>query len=121
MNEVQDMADQVVVAGRGKVLADATVEELVTRASGNRILLRTPTLTDAANALERAAAVVTRVDASTLAVSGVAAQGVVEVLGQAGVPFSEVSAQRATLEDVYLQLTGGEAEFHAGFHGEEQR
>jgi ABC-2 type transport system ATP-binding protein len=38
MGELQDMADMVVVVGRGKVLADATVEELVTRASGDQVL-----------------------------------------------------------------------------------
>ena len=37
----------------------------------------------------------------------------VEVLSQAGVAFSEVTAQRATLEDVYLQLTGAETEYRA--------
>jgi hypothetical protein len=50
-------------------------------------------------------------------VSGLEAQRVVEILGQAGVGFSEVTTQRATLEDVYLQLTGGEAEFRAGPDG----
>jgi ABC-2 type transport system ATP-binding protein len=39
------------------------------------------------------------------------------MLGEARVPFSEVTAQRATLEDVYLQLTSGEAEFRAGSDG----
>jgi ABC-2 type transport system ATP-binding protein len=38
----------------------------------------------------------------------------VEVLSEAAVPFSEVTAQRATLEDVYLQLTSGEVEFRGG-------
>ncbi len=42
MGELQDTADQVVVVGRGKVLADATVEELVARVSGDQVLLRTP-------------------------------------------------------------------------------
>jgi ABC-2 type transport system ATP-binding protein len=113
MGELQDMADQVIVIGRGKVLADATVEELVGRASGDQVLLRTPALTEASKALQRARAVATVVDGNTIAVSGIVAQRVVEILGQAGVAFSEVTAQRASLEDVYLQLTGGVAEFRA--------
>ena len=113
MGELQDMADQVIVIGRGKVLADATVEELVARASGDQVLLRTPALSEAAKALQRARAVATVMDANTLAVTGIEAQRAVEILGQAGVAFSEVTAQRASLEDVYLQLTGGEAEFSA--------
>jgi len=54
-------------------------------------------------------------------VTGIEAQRVVEILGQAGVAFSEVTAQRASLEDVYLQLTGGEAEFHAAAIGQAGR
>jgi ABC-2 type transport system ATP-binding protein len=50
---------------------------------------------------------------STISVSGLEAQHIVEVLNQAQIPFSEVTAQRASLEDVYLQLTSGEAEFRA--------
>ena len=122
MSELQDVADHVVVIGRGRVLADAGVEELLARASGDQVLLRTPAPADAARVLERAAAVASVIDdADTLSVSGVAAQNVVEMLGEARVPFSEVTAQRATLEDVYLQLTGGEVEFRAGSDREAPR
>ncbi len=114
MGELQDMADQVVVVGRGKVLADATVEELVARASGDQVLVRTPAPAEAAKALQCASASATVTDRTSLSVSGIEAQRVVEVLAQAGVAFSEVTVQRATLEDVYLQLTGGTAEFRAG-------
>jgi ABC-2 type transport system ATP-binding protein len=112
MGELQDMAGHVVVIGRGKVLADAGVEELVARASGDRVLLRTSAPAEAVGVLQRSGAVAAGVDDDTVTVSGVAAQRVVAVLGQAGVSFSEVTAQRATLEDVYLQLTSGEVEFH---------
>jgi len=121
MGELQDIADQVVVVGRGKVLADATVEELVAGASGDHVLLRTPVPTEAARALQRADGAVTVIDGSTLSVSGIGAQRVVEALAAASVAFSEVTGQRATLEDVYLQLTGREAEFRAGTVGEASR
>lgn len=111
MSELQDMADQVVVIGRGKVLADASVEELIARASGDRVVLRTPVPAQAAKALEQTGIAATHTDATTLTVSGVAAGRVVEVLAQAVIPFSEVTAKRATLEDVYFQLTSGEVEF----------
>jgi ABC-2 type transport system ATP-binding protein len=114
MSELQDMADHVVVVGRGRVLADAAVEGLLAGASADEVLLRTPAPAEAASALHRAGATATVVDASTVKVSGVGSQRVVEVVGQAGVPFSEVTARRATLEDVYLQLTGGEVEFRGG-------
>jgi ABC-2 type transport system ATP-binding protein len=113
MGELQDIAEHVIVIGRGKVLADAAVEELVARAAGDQVLLRTPAPADAATALRSAKATATVTDSNTLAVAGIGAQRVVEVLSQAGVAFSEVTAQRATLEHVYLQLTGGETEYRA--------
>ena len=121
MGELQGMADQVVVMGRGRVLADASVEELIARASGDQVLLRSPVAAEAATALQRAGATATISDRHVVAVSGIGAQRVVEVLTQAGVAFSEVTAQRATLEDVYLQLTGGETEYRAAAGWEAER
>jgi ABC-2 type transport system ATP-binding protein len=114
MSELQGVADHVVVIGRGRVLADASVEELVAHASGDQVLLRTPAAAEATRVLQRAGATASVIGRDTLGVSGVTAQNAVEMLGEARVPFSEVTAQRATLEDVYLQLTSGQAEFRAG-------
>jgi ABC-2 type transport system ATP-binding protein len=114
MGELQDTADQVVVVGRGRVLADATVDELLARAAGDQVLLRTPDPGEAVIALGDGGAEVTVTDRGTLAVTGIGAQRVVEVLNLSGVAFSEVTTRRASLEDVYLQLTGSETEYRAG-------
>jgi ABC-2 type transport system ATP-binding protein len=114
MGELQDTAYQVVVVGRGKVLADATVDELLARAAGDQVLLRAPEPGGAVTALESAGGAVAVTDHGTLAVTGLGAQRVVGVLTRAGVAFSEVTTRRASLEDVYLQLTGSETEYRAG-------
>jgi ABC-2 type transport system ATP-binding protein len=111
MSELQGIADHIVVIGRGKVLADAGIDELLARAAGEQVLLQMPAPAEAARVLHRAGGATTILDDSTLSVSGLAARQVVEALGQSGVAFSEVTTQRATLEDVYFQLTSGEAEF----------
>ncbi|MBO2456840.1 ATP-binding cassette domain-containing protein [Actinomadura sp. LCR2-06] len=121
MGELQGIADHVVVVGRGRVLANARVEDLVARASDDQVRLRTSAPDDAAAVLHRAGTAATVADAYTVTVSGTPAQRVVEVLGRAGVPFSEVTAHRATLEEVYLRLTGGEAEYQAGTPHQEAR
>jgi ABC-2 type transport system ATP-binding protein len=121
MGELQDTADQVVVVGRGRVLADATVDELLAGSAAEQVVLRTPDPGEAIIALEQASAEVAASDRGTLAVTGMGAQRVVEVLNQAGVAFSEVTTRRATLEDVYLQLTGGEAEYRAAAGWEQDR
>jgi ABC-2 type transport system ATP-binding protein len=113
MGELQDTADRVVVVGRGRVLADATVGELLAGGAREQVVLRTSDPGEAVIALEPVGAEVAVTDRGTLVVTGMGAQRVVEVLNQAGVAFSEVTTQRASLEDVYLQLTGREAEYRA--------
>jgi ABC-2 type transport system ATP-binding protein len=49
----------------------------------------------------------------TLIIAGLAAEQVVMLLSRHAVPFSEVSAHRATLEDAYMELTRDAVEFRA--------
>ena len=52
MSELQGIADQLVVVGRGRVVADASVKELLSGATGDQVLLDTPEPAEAARALE---------------------------------------------------------------------
>jgi ABC-2 type transport system ATP-binding protein len=113
MGELEDMADHVVIVGRGRVLADATVDELIARLSGDQVLLRTAMPAEAAAALQQAGVTASITGRRTVVVSDASAQRAVEVLSQVGIAFSEVTTARATLEDVYLQLTASEAEYRA--------
>jgi ABC-2 type transport system ATP-binding protein len=113
MSELEDTADHLVVVGRGRVIADTSVAALIAQASGDRVILRTSAPAAAAAALERAGAVVVPGAPGTLAVSGLASDEVVARLGESAVPFSEVSAHRATLEQAYLELTRDAVEFRA--------
>jgi ABC-2 type transport system ATP-binding protein len=113
MSELEGSADHLVVVGRGKVIADTTVAELIAAASGDRISLRTTAQADAIGALTRAGATVAASDRDTLTVSGLTSERVVTVLSGAGVPFSEISAHRATLEEAYMELTRDAVEYRA--------
>jgi ABC-2 type transport system ATP-binding protein len=64
-------------------------------------------------ALARAGGTVAAAGRDTLTVSGLTAERVVAVLGGSGVPFSEVAAHRATLEEAYMELTRDAVEFRA--------
>jgi ABC-2 type transport system ATP-binding protein len=114
MSELQDTADHLVVVGRGKVIADAAVAELIAAASGDRVSLRTTARQPAMTVLARAGAVVTMDGADTITVAGLPAATVIAVLTEGGVPFTEVSAHRASLEEAYMELTREAAEFRAG-------
>jgi ABC-2 type transport system ATP-binding protein len=112
MNELQDIAGHLVVVGRGTVIADTSVAELLTAAAGGRVTLRS-TAPSAAAVLADAGATVTAAGPGTLTVSGLAAEKVVALLGAKAVPFSEVSAHHASLEQAYLALTSDAVEFRA--------
>jgi len=111
MSELQDAADHLVVVGRGKVIADTTVASLLAAASGDRVRLRTSARTEAAAALQAAGAATAATGQDALTISGLPAERVVAVLSASAVPFSEVAAHRATLEQAYLELTGEAVEF----------
>jgi ABC-2 type transport system ATP-binding protein len=111
MSQLEDTADHLVVAGRGRVIADASLAELLAATADGRITLRTTARSDATTALARAGATVTATGPGTLTVSGLAPEQIVALLGERGVAFSEVSAHRATLEEAYLELTRDQVEF----------
>jgi ABC-2 type transport system ATP-binding protein len=111
MNELQDMADHLVVVGRGKVIADTSVASLLAAASGDRVTLRTSARAEAAAVLEYAGATVASSGQDVLTISGLPAERVVALLSAKAVPFFEVSAHRATLEQAYMELTKDAVEF----------
>jgi len=113
MSELQDTADHVVIVGRGRVVADTSVAGLLAAASGDRVAVRTAAMTAAMTALERGGAIVAAAGRDTLTIAGLPAERIVALLSQAAVPFSEVSAHRATLEQAYMEITRDAVEFRA--------
>ncbi|MFG2292388.1 ABC transporter ATP-binding protein [Streptomyces sp. NPDC048603] len=118
MGELQDTAGHLVVVGRGKVVADTGVRELLAAASGDRVTVRTTARMRATSVLEAAGATVRAVEDGTLTVSGLADEGIVAALTAGAVPFSQVSAHRATLEEAYWELTRDAVEYRGVPAGE---
>ena len=113
MSELQDTADHLVVIGRGRVVADTRVADLLAAAARGRVTLRTTARSEAMTVLAHAGATVAATDRDTLTISGLAPERVVALLGESAVPFSEVSAHRASLEEAYMELTRDAVEFRA--------
>jgi ABC-2 type transport system ATP-binding protein len=115
MSEMAQTADHIVVLGRGRVIADAAVSEILALASGTAVRVRTP---DA----ERFAALLTAGGEATvsnsapdlLEVTGLTAPRIGELAAAERVVLHELSPLAASLEDAYLALTQDEVEYHAG-------
>jgi ABC-2 type transport system ATP-binding protein len=113
MGELGDTAGHLVVVGRGKVIADTSVSDLIAAASGNRVMLRTTAPADAMTVLTGAGAEVTAAGSGVLKVSSLSSERVVAALTSRAIPFSEVTAHRATLEQAYMELTSQSVEYRA--------
>jgi ABC-2 type transport system ATP-binding protein len=112
MSELEGGADQLLVIGRGRLIADTSVRELLAAASEDRVLLRTARRSEAMALLANAGATVAATDREALTVSGLPAERIVALLSERGLPFSEVAPHRASLEEAYMELTRGAVEFH---------
>jgi ABC-2 type transport system ATP-binding protein len=116
MGELEDAADHVVVVGRGKVVADASVAELLASASRGRVTVRSAAA-DTAVVLAGAGAAVTPAGDGVLTVAGLPAETVAALLTRHGLPFSELARHRTTLEDAYLELTRDAVEYRGAKPG----
>jgi ABC-2 type transport system ATP-binding protein len=113
MGELQDTADHLVVIGRGRVIADASVADLIAAASADRVTVRTSARDEAMTVLARAGTEATATARDVITVSGLTPERVVTLLSENSVPFAELSAHRASLEEAYMELTRDAVEFRA--------
>jgi len=113
MSELEGSADYLVIVGRGKVIADTSTAELLASTAGGRVEVRTAAAARAEAVLAGAGATVSPAGTQMLTVSGLPAEQVVAALTGGGVPFAEVTSHRSSLEQAYLELTEGAAEYRA--------
>ncbi len=121
MSELQDTATHLVVIGRGRLVADTSVAEMIAAASDGRVGLRTTARTQAATVLLSAGASVAVTGPDTVTVSGLPAERVVALLTESMLPFSEVTAHQASLEEAYMELTRDQVEYRPAGSGAVQR
>jgi ABC-2 type transport system ATP-binding protein len=113
MSEMQLTADRLVVIGRGRLIADAPVGEVIAAGSGNAVRVRSPRAGVLAGRLAGAGAEVRRVGEEELRVAGMPVERVGLAAYEAGVPVLELCAVEASLEQAYMELTGASVEFGA--------
>lgn len=112
MSEMSQTADHLVVLGRGRLLMDAPIQEVL---AGGRssVLVRSPRATDLAQRLSASGAEVSAGDDDALIVSGPTAAQIGDVAAAAGLPLHELTPQRSSLEEVYMDITQGSVEYQS--------
>ena len=111
MSEMEETADHLVVLGRGRLLADVPMADLLGRHAAVRV--RSPQASLLARALERAGAAVDYEEDSALWVEGLDVVEVGDVAYLSGLRVHELTQITASLESAYLALTEDEVEYEA--------
>jgi ABC-2 type transport system ATP-binding protein len=116
MSEMAQTADHLIVLGRGRVVADAPVADIVALAEGTAVRVRTPDASRFEPVLTALSASVTIADndPGLLQVTGLTASRIGELAAAERVILHELSPLAGSLEDAYLSLTRDEVEYHAG-------
>ncbi len=113
LSEMALMADQLVVIGRGRLIASGPVGDFVKSSRHNSVLVRSPQATDLAAALAERGATVEAVEPGLISVTGLDAAAVGDVAFDRSIRLHELAPRTATLEQAFLEATGGAQEFEA--------
>jgi len=111
ISEMALTADRFIVIGRGRLIAETTVEEFTARSSGASVKVLTPDVSEFATALLRAGAQVTPTEPGVLTVAGLKAAQIGDLAARDGLRIHELSPITASLEDAFMELTKGDVEF----------
>ncbi len=110
LSEIAQMAVNVVVIGKGKLIADTSIAELLAENGHAGIFVRSPKLSVLERALKAHKATITKAD-NGLHVSGITTDELGKLAFESSVPIYELTQQKASLEEVFLELTAGSQEF----------
>ena len=111
LNEVQVLADELVVIGRGRLIARGTIDDFVRASTHTAVIVRTPEAGRLAELLTGKGATVERADDGALLVTGFDQQDVGDLAFDSGVRLHELTTRIATLEQAFLEATAGDEEF----------
>ena len=111
MAEMALTADHLIVIGRGRLIADTSVEEFVRRASGSVVRVRAPEATRLRELLLGADVSVTSPEAGVLDIEGVTAQHVGETAAANAIVLHELMPLQASLEEAFMELTRDDVEY----------
>jgi ABC-2 type transport system ATP-binding protein len=113
MAEMSLTADHLVVIGRGRLIADTTVREFVAQAGKRAVLVRTPDPGRLRAALERDGGQVAVDDDGAMHVAGLEAPAIGQAAADTGTVLHELTPQRASLEEAFMELTRDSVDYHA--------
>jgi ABC-2 type transport system ATP-binding protein len=113
MSEMQQTADQLVVIGRGRLIADAPVAEVIAGSSSTTVVVRVPDRAHLVVLRDQLTAEAERVESADdrLIVTGVQAERIGDLAYELGVRLHELHTEHASLEEAYMELTADSVQY----------
>jgi ABC-2 type transport system ATP-binding protein len=112
MSEMAVTATELIVVGRGRLIASGSVEDLIHQASTGAVMVRTKETDRLERALAGPGRQIERPRTGTLTVSGMDSEAVGLIAAREGIPLIELTPQQATLEEAFMEMTRDAVEFH---------
>jgi ABC-2 type transport system ATP-binding protein len=114
LSEMALTADHIIVLGRGRIIADAPVGDIIAQSTGGAVTVRSPQTAELGAALTAAGGTVTTSADGALLVSGIPAPRIGELAAQDRIVLHELTPVAGSLEQAYMELTQGETEYVSG-------
>jgi len=114
MSEMALTAEHVVVVGRGRVIANVPVQQLISGASRGVVLVRTPYASQLAEVLSSDGVTINHPEGDVLEVTGLSAAQIGQIALEARVVLHGLAPQEASLEEAFMTMTRDAVDFHAG-------
>ncbi len=114
MSEMAVTAAELIVVGRGRLISAGSVDDIVRRATGGAVLVRTGEADRLAQLLSGPDQAVQRVAPDTLQVTGIDSREIGLIAAREAIPLIELTPQQATLEEAFMEITRDSVEFYGG-------
>lgn len=114
MSEMALTADHLIMLGRGKIIADAPVADIIAQGTQSAVRVRSPHSTRLATLLAQPDVTVSIIEQDVLEIVGLPATDIGDHAARAGIVLHELTPLKASLEEAYMALTQNEVEYRAG-------
>ncbi|MDM7855605.1 ABC transporter ATP-binding protein [Cellulomonas alba] len=113
MSEMALTADHLIVIGKGRIITDGPVDEVIAQATTTTVLVRSPQAGRIAELVAGPGVTVSSPEPGVLQLHGVDAPSVGEAAAREGLVLHELTPVRGSLEDAYMSLTSDAVEYHS--------
>ena len=114
MSEMNQTADHLIVIGRGRILADGPIDEVIARVTGSTVRVRTNDVDRLKTVLTGPGVELSLLSDQTLEISGMAADQIASAAAAEDLVLTALTTHTGTLEEAYLSLTAGDVEYRSG-------